>query len=181
MLILYAPCDPQVKWVIHKPKKNILVPRKWGGRMIHMKTKAIIEITNSVKTIVNAITNEIVERIEESCDSYEARARHNQLRNEWFSRFKSLPASYHVTTYRSSTYKVEFETDNAVLVAEKDGGGVYVATPFVDESGTKMYMVRDIYGVDEYAIPREEVTLLYKGSVENCWLRWYISTKNKLG
>lgn len=145
-----------------------------------MNAKSIIEITKALKNIADVITTELVERVEESVDSYEAKARHSQIRKEWFSRFHSLPALYHVTTYRSSTYKVEFETDNAVLVAEKDGGGVYVATPFVDESGTKMYMVRDIYGVDEYAIPREEVTILYKGSVENCWLRWYISTKNKL-
>ena len=146
-----------------------------------MKTKAIIEITNSVKTIVNAITTEIVERIEESCDSYEARARHAQLKNEWFSRFNILPAGYRVTTYRTSTHKVEFDTNEAVLICGKEGGEVNVATPFVSEDGTKMFLVRDIYGVDEYTIPREEVTILYKGSVENCWLRWYTSAKNNLG
>lgn len=146
-----------------------------------MKTKAIMEIVKSVKNISDIITTEIVERFEESVDSMEARARHNQIRKEWFTRFHSLPASYHVITYKSRTHKVEFETDSAVLICGKEGGDVRVATPFVDENGNKMYLTRDIYGVDEESIPREEVILLYEGSVDNCWLRWYISNKNNLG
>ena len=147
-----------------------------------MNAKSIIEITKALKNITDIITTEIVERVEESVDSYEARARHNQIRKEWFERFKSIPATYRVTTYRGENLdKVEFETDTAVLVAGKDGGDIHVATPYVNEQGTKMYLVRDIYRIDEYSISREEVTLLYRGSVENCWLRWYISTKNNLG
>ena len=34
MLILYAPCDPQVKWVIHKPKKYFNSPYGEEGRFI---------------------------------------------------------------------------------------------------------------------------------------------------
>lgn len=145
-----------------------------------MKTTSIISIVKSLKSISDVITTELVERIEESVDSMEARARHAQLQKEWFSRFKSLPASYQVTTYKSRTHKVEFETDSAVLICNKEGD-VNVATPYVDEEGNKMFLVRDIYGVDEYSVPREEVTLLYKGSIENCWLRWYTSAKNNLG
>ena len=145
-----------------------------------MKTTSIISIVKSLKSISDVITTELVERIEESVDSYEARARHAQLQKEWFSRFKSLPASYQVTTYKSRTHKVEFETDSAVLICNKECD-VNVATPYVDEEGNKMFLVRDIYGVDEYSVPREEVTLLYKGSIENCWLRWYTSAKSKLG
>ena len=150
-------------------------------RMVYMTEKVIIKITKSLKEITDVITAEIIERVEESVDSMEARARHSQLRKEWFSRFKSLPASYQVTTYRTPNHKVEFETDSAVLICGKEGGDVRVATPYVDEEGNKMYLVRDIYGVDEESIPREEVILLYKGSVENCWLRWYTSAKNNLG
>ena len=146
-----------------------------------MKTTAIISIVKSLKSISDIITTELVERIEESADSMEARARHAQLRTEWFSRFKSLPAGYHVTTYKSRTHKVEFETSEAVLICGKEGGNVRVATPFVNEDGTKMYLTRDIYGVDEESIPREEVTLIYRGSVENCWLRWLIANENNLG
>ena len=149
--------------------------------MIRMKTTAIISIVKSLKSISDVITTELVERVEESVDSMEARARNSQLRKEWFERFHSLPAGYRVTTYRTSTHKVEFDTNEAVLICNKEGGEVNVATPFVNEEGTKMYLIRDIYGVDEYAIPREEMILLYKGSVENCWLRWYTSAKSKLG
>ena len=145
-----------------------------------MKTKAIIEITNSVKTIVNAITTEIVERIEESSDAIESKSRQAQLRNEWFSRFKSIPATYQVTTYRGAT-KVEFETDSAVLITEKDGTNIYVATPFINEEGTKMYLIHDLYRIDEYPVPRENVIILYRGSIENCWLKWYTFEKENLG
>lgn len=150
------------------------------GRCV-MTSKSIVKIVKSLKSISDVITTELVERVEESVDSMEARARNSQLRKEWFERFHSLPAGYRVTTYRTSTHKVEFDTKEAVLVCNKEGGEVNVATPFVDENGNKMFLVRDIYGVDEYTIPREEVILLYKGSVENCWLRWYTSAKSKLG
>ena len=146
-----------------------------------MKKETITTIAKAITSVAAAVGSDILERIEESCDSYEARARHAQLKNEWFSRFNSLPAGYRVTTYRTSTHKVEFDTNEAVLICGKEGGEVNVATPFVSEDGTKMFLVRDIYGVDEYTIPREEVTILYKGSVENCWLRWYTSAKNNLG
>ena len=146
-----------------------------------MNAKSIISIVKSLKNISDVITSEMIEVVEESCDAMEARARHAQLRKEWFSRFNSLPASYRITTYRTSTHKVEFDTNEAVLICDREGDKVNVATPFVSEDGTKMFLVRDIYGVDEYSVPREEVTLLYKGSVENCWLRWYTSAKNNLG
>lgn len=146
-----------------------------------MKTTAIMEIVKSLKAIADVITSEVLEAVEESASSMEARARHAQLRKEWFSRFDSLPASYRVKTYKDKNTIAERETDSAVLICSKEGGEVQVASPFVDENGNKMFLVRDIYGVDEYAIPREEVILLYKGSVENCWLRWYTSAKSKLG
>ena len=146
-----------------------------------MKKETIISIVTSLKSISDVITSEIVETVKESASAMEARARHAQIKNEWFSRFKSLPASYRVTTFRGHHTKVEFETDSAVLICGNEGGEVNVATPYVDEEGNNMYLVRDIYGVDEYAIPREEVTLLYKGSVENCWLRWMIANENNLG
>lgn len=146
-----------------------------------MKKETIKSIMNAIVVSVTAVGSDILERIEESSDAMEAKSRQAQLQKEWFSRFKSLPATYQVTTYKSRTHKVEFETDSAVLICGKEGGEVNVATPYVDEEGNKMYLVRDIYGVDEYAIPREEVILLYKGSVENCWLRWYTSAKNNLG
>lgn len=143
--------------------------------------KTIKSIMNAIVVSVTAVGSDILERIEESSDAMEAKSRQAQLQKEWFSRFDSLPASYRVTTFRGQHTKVEFETDSAVLICGKEGGEVNVATPYVDEEGDEMYLVRDIYGVDEYAIPREEVILLYKGSVENCWLRWYISNKNNLG
>lgn len=146
-----------------------------------MKTKSIIEIVESVKNIADVITSEIVETVKESASAMEAKARHSQIRKEWFTRFDSLPSGYTVTTYRTSTHKVEFKTTEAVLICGKKGDNVRVATPFVDENGNKMYLTRDIYGVDEESVPREEVTLLYKGSVENCWLRWYISNESTLG
>lgn len=146
-----------------------------------MKTTAIIKITKALKNISDIITTEIVDRVEESVDSMEARARNSQLRKEWFERFHSLPAGYTITTYRTSTHKVEFKTNDAVLISNKEGGEVNVATPYVDEEGNKMFLVRDIYGVDEYSVRREEVTILYRGSVENCWLRWYTFEKNNLG
>ena len=145
-----------------------------------MKKETITTIAKAITSVAAAVGSDILERIEESSDAIESKSRQAQLRNEWFSRFKSLPATYRVTTYRGAT-KVEFETDSAVLICDREGGEVNVASPFVDENGNKMFLVRDIYGVDEYAIPREEVILLYKGSVENCWLRWYTSAKNKLG
>lgn len=145
-----------------------------------MKKETITTIAKAITSVAAAVGSDILERIEESSDAIESKSRQAQLRNEWFSRFKSIPATYRVTTYRGAT-KVEFETDSAVLICDREGGEVNVASPFVDENGNKMFLVRDIYGVDEYAIPREEVILLYKGSVENCWLRWYTSAKNKLG
>lgn len=145
-----------------------------------MKKETITTIAKAITSVAAAVGLDILERIEESSDAIESKSRQAQLRNEWFSRFKSIPATYRVTTYRGAT-KVEFETDSAVLICDREGGEVNVASPFVDENGNKMFLVRDIYGVDEYAIPREEVILLYKGSVENCWLRWYTSAKNKLG
>ena len=145
-----------------------------------MKKETITTIAKSITSVAAAVGSDILERIEESSDAIESKSRQAQLRNEWFSRFKSIPATYRVTTYRGAT-KVEFETDSAVLICDREGGEVNVTSPFVDENGNKMFLVRDIYGVDEYAIPREEVILLYKGSVENCWLRWYTSAKNKLG
>ena len=145
-----------------------------------MKKETITTIAKAITSVAAAVGSDILERIEESSDAIESKSRQAQLRNEWFSRFKSIPATYRVTTYRGAT-KVEFETDSAVLICDREGGEVNVASPFVDENGNKMFLVRDIYGVDEYAIPRDEVILLYKGSVENCWLRWYTSAKNKLG
>ena len=145
-----------------------------------MKKETIKSIVSAITLAVSAISTEVLEIVEESSDAIESKSRQAQLRNEWFSRFKSIPATYRVTTYRGAT-KVEFETDSAVLICDREGGEVNVASPFVDENGNKMFLVRDIYGVDEYAIPREEVILLYKGSVENCWLRWYTSAKNNLG
>ena len=145
-----------------------------------MKKETITTIAKAITSVAAAVGSDILERIEESSDAIESKSRQAQLRNEWFSRFKSIPATYRVTTYRGAT-KVEFETDSAVLICDREGGEVNVASPFVDENGNKMFLVRDIYGVDEYAIPREEVILLYKGSVENCWLRWYTSAKNRLG
>ena len=146
-----------------------------------MKKETLKTIMNAIVSAATAISADLVESIEERAELSEEKSRMEWLRSEWFSRFKSLPATYQVTTYKSRTHKVEFETDSAVLICEKEGGDVRVATPYVDEEGNKMFLVRDIYGVDEYAIPREEVTLLYKGSIENCWLRWYTFEKKNLG
>ena len=145
-----------------------------------MKKETITTIAKAITSVAAAVGSDILERIEESSDAIESKSRQAQLRNEWFSRFKSIPATYRVTTYRGAT-KVEFETDSAVLICGKEGGDVRVATPYVDEEGNKMFLIRDIYGVDEYAIPREEVTLLYRGSIENCWLKWYTFEKENLG
>ena len=145
-----------------------------------MNTKSIIKLVESAKNISDIITSEIVEMIKESAEALEAKSRNAQLKEEWFSRFKSMPSTYMVTTYRSNM-KVEFETDSAVLICDKEGGDVRVASPFINENGEKMYLVRDIYRVDEYSVRRDEVTLIYRGSIENCWLRWLTSNNANLG
>lgn len=145
-----------------------------------MKKNTVDTIMRAIASVVTAVGSDILERIEESSDAMEAKGRNNQLRNEWYSRFDSLPASYRITTFRNNM-KVEFDTSTAVLICNKEGNNVYVATPFIDENGTKMYMVHDLYRVDEYPVPRNDMTILYRGSVENCWLRWYTFEKKNLG
>lgn len=146
-----------------------------------MKAKTIKTIVNSFASVAFAIGEDLIETLEETAEIIEERAREAQLKEDWFSRFKSLPASYRVKTYRNKNNYVEYEADNGVLICEMEGSDVRVAVPFCTEDGTKMFLVKDIFGAEESEIPREDVTVLYKGSIENCWLRWYTFEKKNLG
>ena len=146
-----------------------------------MKKETLKAIMNAIVSAATAISADLVESIEERAELSEEKSRMEWLRSEWFTRFHNLPCSYMVETWKSECDSINKMVYEAVLICGKEGDDVRVATPYVDEEGNKMFLVRDIYGVDEYSVRREEVTLLYKGSVKNCWLRWYTFEKKNLG
>ena len=149
--------------------------------MIRMKKETFIKVINSIASAAAAIGIDLIETLTDQAEVLEEKTREAQLQQEWFSRFKSLPASYRIKTYRSKSNWVEYEAENGVLIYGNDGGDVRVAIPFIDENGNKKFLVKNIFGDEEEEIEREEATVLYKGSIENCWLRWYTFEKKNLG
>lgn len=152
-----------------------------GGRKIIMKKNTIKTIVNAFVSVAFAIGEDLIETLEDRAELIEEKTREVQLTKEWFARFKSLPASYRIKTYRSKSNCVEYDAVNGVLICSNEGGNVRVAIPFCNEDGKKMFLVKDIFGAEEEEIEREDVTVLYKGSIENCWLRWYTFEKKNLG
>lgn len=145
-----------------------------GGRKIIMKKSTLITVINSFATMASAMVTDMIETIEE-------KSARNELKNEWFARFKSLPSAYRVRSFSSETEEVESEIDSAVIIKKKGCNKHYVATISYDREGNKIYQLRSIFTTSIKKVPANDVEIIYKASVENCWLKWFELERENLG
>ena len=146
-----------------------------------MKKETIIKIINSIASAAAAIGIDLIETLTDQADIIEEESRNAQLQHEWFSRFKALPSTYNTTTRISEHEKVTTPTSVGVLLTDKEGENTWVATVNHDVDGTLFYELRNLFTTATKRINPDEVTVIYTGSIENCWLRWYSFEKKNLG
>ena len=149
--------------------------------MVLMKKETLRTILNSIVSVATAISADLVESIEERAELSEEKSRMEWLRSEWFTRFHNLPCSYMVETWKNESHSINRMVYEGILVCKKgDEEATFVAIPYRNKQGDKRLLLKDIYGDDD-DVAVEQYVPLYKGSIENCWLRWYTFEKENLG
>lgn len=146
-----------------------------------MKATTIITLVNTIASALTSIGSDVIETLTDQAAVIEEKSRNAQLRQEWFSRFHSLPVEYRVTTQVSDTEKVSVNVTEGVLLMDNESEKTWVATVNHEIDGSLFYELRNIFTTATKRIDPEKVTVLYTGSVENCWLRWYAFEKKNLG
>lgn len=140
-----------------------------------MKKDTLITIMNAMVSVVTTIGADAVEAIIKKSET-------NELRNEWFARFKSLPSAYNVRSFSSETEEVESLIESAVIIKKKGSNKHYVATISYDRDGSRIYQLRSIFTPSTKIVKNSDgVEIIYKGSVENCWLKWFDLERENLG
>lgn len=147
-----------------------------------MKKSTIITIINSFATMAATVGADIIETLTEKADIIEEKTVNAQLRNEWFSKFATLPSSYTITTKVGEHETVTSTTNVGVILTDAEGETTMVATVNHNVDGSIYYEGRNIFTsatkiIDPY---KDEVTVIYTGSIENCWIRWYSFEKKNL-
>lgn len=147
-----------------------------------MKKSTLITIVNSVASMAAVIGADIIETLTEKADIIEEKAVNAKLRDAWFSKFDTLPSSYNITTKVSEHETITTMTHVGVLLTDAEGETTMVATVNHDVDGSIYYEGRNIFTsatkiIDPY---KDEVTVIYTGSIENCWIRWYDFEKKNL-
>lgn len=147
-----------------------------------MKKSTLISIVNSVASMAAVIGADLIETLTEKADILEEKAVNAKLRDAWFCKFDSLPSSYNITTKISEHETVTKSTSVGVLLTDAEGETTMVATVNHDVDGSIYYEGRNIFTsatkrIDPY---KDKVTVIYTGSIENCWIRWYDFEKKNL-
>lgn len=147
-----------------------------------MKKATLVKFMTSLAEAVTAVTADLTETLLERAEVMETKSNLENLKNEWFSRFDNLPTSYRVRVFDSETEEYFTSTiTNAMVIKKKGNNRVYVATISYNNEGEKQYILRSIFTPLTKTISYKDVEVLYKGSVENCWLKWFELERENLG
>lgn len=147
-----------------------------------MKKSTLLAIANAIVTVATTIGADLIEGFEEKAAIIEEKSVNTKLRDAWFTKFDTLPSSYNITTKISEHETVTKSTSVGVLLTDKEGETTIVATVNHEPDGSIYYEGRNIFTsatkiIDPY---KDEVTVIYTGSIENCWIRWYDFEKKNL-
>ena len=125
-----------------------------------MKKSTLITIVNSVASMAAVIGADIIETLTEKADIIEEKAVNAKLRDAWFAKYGEMPTSYD-------------QCNNAMVIKKKGGDKVYVATLTYTDEGEKKYVLRSIFTSKTKIVSASDVEVVYRGSVERCWLTWF--------
>ena len=147
-----------------------------------MKKATLVKFMTSLAEAVTAVTADLTETLLERAEVMETKSNLENLKNEYFGRFDNLPTSYRVRVFDSETEEYFTSTiTNAMVIKKKGNNRVYVATISYNNEGEKQYILRSIFTASTKTISYKDVEVLYKGSVENCWLKWFELERENLG
>ena len=139
-----------------------------------MKKATLVKFMTSLAEAVTAVTADLTETLLERAEVMETKSNLENLKDEYFGRFDNLPTSYRVRVFDSETEEYFTSTiTNAMVIKKKGNNRVYVATISYNNEGEKQYILRSIFTPLTKTISYKDVEVLYKGSVENCWLKWF--------
>ena len=147
-----------------------------------MKISTIKTVMCAIADAMTALSADMTESLLERAEVMEARSKNTYLKDEYFARFDNLPKSYRVRTFDPETNEYFTSTiTNALVIKKKGNNRVYVATISYNNEGEKQYILRSIFTASTKTISYKDVEVLYKGSVENCWLKWFELERENLG
>lgn len=147
-----------------------------------MKKATLVKFMTSLAEAVTAVTADLTETLLERAEVMETKSNLENLKDEYFGRFDNLPTSYRVRVFDSETEEYFTSTiTNAMVIKKKGNNRVYVATISYNNEGEKQYILRSIFTASTKTISYKDVEVLYKGSVENCWLKWFDLNRDNLG
>ena len=147
-----------------------------------MKKATLVKFMTSLAEAVTAVTADLTETLLERAEVMETKSNLENLKDEYFGRFDNLPKSYRVRTFDPETNEYFTSTiTNAMVIKKKGNNRVYVATISYNNEGEKQYILRSIFTASTKTISYKDVEVLYKGSVENCWLKWFDLNRDNLG
>lgn len=147
-----------------------------------MKKATLVKFMTSLAEAVTVVTADLTETLLERAEVMETKSNLENLKDEYFGRFDNLPTSYRVRVFDSETEEYFTSTiTNAMVIKKKGNNRVYVATISYNNEGEKQYILRSIFTPLTKTISYKDVEVLYKGSVENCWLKWFELERENLG
>ena len=147
-----------------------------------MKKATLVKFMTSLAEAVTAVTADLTETLLERAEVMETKSNLENLKDEYFGRFDNLPTLYRVRVFDSETEEYFTSTiSNAMVIKKKGNNRVYVATISYNNEGEKQYILRSIFTPLTKTISYKDVEVLYKGSVENCWLKWFELERENLG
>lgn len=125
-----------------------------------MKATTIKTILNAITTIIAALGADAVESLSARASMNEERSRFEILKDAWFAKYGEMPTSYN-------------QCNNAMVIKKKGDNKVYVATLTYTDEGEKKYVLRSIFTSKTKIVSASDVEVVYRGSVERCWLTWF--------
>ena len=147
-----------------------------------MKKATLVKFMTSLAEAVTVVTADLTETLLERAEVMETKSNLENLKDEYFGRFDNLPTSYRVRVFDSETEEYFTSTiTNAMVIKKKGNNRVYVATISYNNEGEKQYILRSIFTPLTKTISYKDVEVHYKGSVENCWLKWFELERENLG
>lgn len=95
----------------------------------------------------------------------------------FFKEYKSVPASYFDITSKDGAHTIRSQVFNGHVVRTSDNRKVVVTEMF--DNGSIRYFERSMFNSGTVDITDKMEEIIYSGSVENCWYKWYLYQHQK--
>lgn len=90
----------------------------------------------------------------------------------FFKEFKTVPSSYFDVTSKDGPQTIRSEIFHGHIVRDTNGRKVVVTETMIN--GEIHYFERSIFNTGTIDITDKIEEIIYSGSIENCWYKWYL-------